>query len=143
MAVAIQRLARRAVLTRLKADTALVAAVPKASINPIGEPAWPFIILRSPRTTRLRATGVNAGIVAFDIHAFARPRFNVSGGVVERAEDHAGRIGGLIEMALADARFSFEGVALRVALSDMRLIEDAEPNAWHYFAQVNVRVLAG
>ncbi|BEV00075.1 DUF3168 domain-containing protein [Novosphingobium olei] len=142
MAVALQRLVRRALLTRLKADAALVAAVSKASINPLGVPTWPFVILRAPRTRRLRATGVNAGTVAFDIHAFARDRED-AGQVVETGEDHAGRIGGLIETALADTRITFEGVTMRVSLSDMRLIDDGEPGAWHYFAQVNVRVLAG
>lgn len=142
MAVALQRLVRRAVLTRLKANAALTAAVPASSINPLGAPVWPFIILRTPRTVRLRATGVNAGTVAFDLHAFARARLDGSGAMVETAEDYAGRIGGLIEAALADARFMFEGVAMRVSLSDMRLLEDDEPDALHYFAQVNARILA-
>lgn len=142
MATGLQRLVRRAVLARLKADAGLTALVPAASINPVGVPVWPFVKLMNPITQRLRAAGVNGGLVTFDIHAFARARLS-GGAEVETAEDHAGRIGAAIEAALADARFTFDtDKIVHIEISDMRLLEDEEPDAFHYFAQVNCRVLA-
>lgn len=142
MAVGLQRLVRRALLTRLKADVGLIALVPAASIDPDGEPSWPFVVLRSPVTQRLRAACVNGGAVAWDVHAFARARES-GGAVVETAEDYAGRIGGAIEAALADNRIAIEGDGIaRIEVSDMRLLTDEEPGAYHYIAQVTARVLA-
>lgn len=142
MATGLQRLVRRALLARLKANAALTALVPAASINPAGEPIWPFVKLRAPVTRRLRAAGLNGGEGSFDLHAFARARTS-AGAEVETAEDHAGRIGGAIEAALADARITIEGGhVLRFEVGDMRLLEDEEPDAYHWFAQANWRVLA-
>lgn len=142
MAVGIQKTVRRALLTKLKADAALTALVPAANIDPDGAPEWPHIILRAPVTQRLRATGVVGGLVTFDIHAFARAR-EEAGIEVEDARDHAGSIGAAIETALFDNRMALEGGGVaRVRLSDIRLLEDGTPDAYHWFAQVNARVLA-
>lgn len=145
MATGLQRLVRRAVLTRLKADAALTALVPAGSIYPQAvpnEPAWPFVKLGPTGTLRLRAACVNGGLVTVDVHAFARAR--VSGGqVVETAEDHASRIGAAIETALANNRITLEGGATAdIELGDIRLLQDQEPDAFHWFAQLNARVLA-
>jgi hypothetical protein len=134
------------VLQRLKADAALTALVPAASIYPQavpGEPLWPFIKLGPTGTLRLRAACVNGGLVTVDIHAFARAR--VSGGAtVETAEDHASRIGAAIEAALSDRHLTLEGGAdAHIELGDIRLLQDSEPDAFHWFAQLNARVLAG
>jgi len=140
MAVGLQRLVRRALLTRLKADAGLIALVPKASINPDGTPAWPFIKLHAPVTQRLRSSCVNGGLVSWDIHAFARKR---TGASPMTAEDHASLIGAEIERVLADNWLDLEGGGrARVRLSDIRLLEDGTPDAFHWFAQVNARVLA-
>jgi hypothetical protein len=144
MATGLQRRVRRAVLARLKADSALTALVPAASIYPQAarEPEWPFIKLGPPVTLRLRAAGVNGGLVTLDVHAFARARLT-NGVEVETAEDHTSRIGAAIEAALADNRIDLEGGAVaKIELSDIRLLQDSEPEAFHWFAQVNARVLA-
>ncbi|HQS96688.1 MAG: hypothetical protein B7Y36_18780 [Novosphingobium sp. 28-62-57] len=138
----LQRHVRRAILPVLKADSALTALVPVASINPIGAPVWPFIILRSPVTQRLKAACVNGGQGSWDIHAFAGPRKS-GAAVVETAEDHAGRIGAAIEAALSDRWLDLpDGAKVRVRLSDIRLLQDGDENAYHWFAQVNWRALA-
>ncbi len=144
MATGLQRLVRRAVLTRLKADSTLTALVPAASIYPqsAGEPVWPFIKLGPTGTLRLRAACVNGGLVTIDVHAFARARV-VAGVMQETAEDHASRIGAAIESALADNRITLEGGATaNIELGDIRLLQDQEPDAFHWFAQINARVLA-
>lgn len=133
-------------LSLLKASSDLTGLVPAANIHSQSapkEPAWPFLMLGPPTTQRLRMPGcVNGGVGAFDVHAFAGPRES-TGQVVETAEDHCGRIGGFIEAALADARFDLSGgEVLKIELSDMQLMQDGEPDAYHYVCQVNWRVLA-
>lgn len=145
MATALQRLVRRTILAKLKADAPLIAVVPAARIytqTTPPDPAWPFIKCGQLSTQRLKSARVNGATVTFDLHAFARERKD-TGVTVETAEDHAGRIGGLIEAALADNRMTLgTGEIIRVSLSDMQLMQDAEPDAFHYAAQVNCRVLA-
>jgi len=142
MAVGLQRLVRRALLPRLKADTALVALVPAASINPAGVPTWPFIVLRNPVTRRLKVACVNGGQGSWDIHAFAGHRLS-GGAVVETAEDHAGRIGAAIETALADNWIALpDGAKVRVQIGDIQLLQDGDPDHYHWFAQINWRALA-
>lgn len=148
MATGLQRLVRRAVLAKLKTDTGLTALVPAASMfgqaipASVGEPEWPFIKLGPTGTLRLRAARVNGGTVSVDVHAFARDR-QVGGVTVETAEDHASRIGDAIETALADQHLVLDGNEdAAISLSDIRLMQDQEPDAFHWLAQLNARVLA-
>lgn len=145
MAKGLQRLLRRAVLARLKADAPLIALVPAASIYGQAVPSsrpWPFIKLGPPLTLRLRQSCVDGGIITLDVHAFAQARKSGSQ-TVETAEDHASRIGEAIETALQDNRLDLgDGITARIRLSDMQLLQDDEPEAFHYLAQINARVLA-
>lgn len=136
----LQRQVRRAVLSRAKSDGALIAIVPAARIFsqavPI-EPGWPFIKLGPSQTFPRKAACINGGDVTMDVHAFAR------GSASETAEDHASRIGAAIETALANNWLDLEGGGrARIRLSDIRLLQDDEPDAFHWLAQVNARVLA-
>jgi hypothetical protein len=143
MTTGLQRLVRRALLTTLKADAGVKALVPASSMNPKGLAQWPFIVLRTPTTQPLRAACVRGGIVAWDIHAFAGVRKNAAKAVIETAEDHAGRIGAAIEAAIGDRWLDIEGGGrARIRLSDIRLAEDGDQDHYHYFAQINARVLA-
>lgn len=140
----LQRLARRAVLARLKANVTLTALVPAARILPDAAtaPEWPFIKTGATRTLPRRGSGYEGGEIAIDLHAFARPR-EVAGEVVETAEDYAGRIGAAIEEALDDAWITLEGsIPGKLRLTDLQLLQDDEPGAFHWFAQVNVRAMA-
>ena len=144
MATNLQRAVRRAILAKLKADTGLTDLVPAASIRSQGEedePVWPHILLAAPVTRPFRASCTRGGTVALDIHAFARAR-KADDAVVETAEDHAGRIGGAIERILNWNRLTLDTGTASTSLSDIRLIPDAEPGAFHWFAQINARVLA-
>ena len=48
-----------------------------------------------------------------------------------------------IEAALTDNRIALEGGGtVRIEVTDMRLLEDDTPDAYHWFAQVNWRALA-
>lgn len=140
MATGLQRLVRRAVLAKLKADTGLIAIVPAARIYPQAvpvEPGWPFLKMGPSQTLPRRAACLNGGDVTMDVHAFAR------GSASETAEDHASRIGAAIETALRDNNLALEGGGnARIRLSDIRLLQDDEPDAFHWLAQINARVLA-
>lgn len=142
---ALQRLVARAVVAKLKAFPGLTAIVPATSIHrqDAGQaPVWPFIKTGPASTFRLKATGTDGGTITFDVHAFARARES-GAQVVETGEDHAGRIGEQIEQALADTNVMLSGGSkARIRLSDFQLMQDDEPGAFHYIAQVNARVLA-
>lgn len=145
MAKGLQRLLRRAVLAKLKAETQLTALVPASSIYGQAVPSarpWPFIKLGPPLTLRLRQSCVDGGTITMDVHAFAYARKSGSQ-TVETAEDHASRIGERIEAALNDNRIELDtGITARIRLSDMQLLQDDEPEAFHYLAQITARVLA-
>lgn len=139
---ALQRLVRRALLARAKASTPLTALVPVASINPDDEPVWPFIQFDVPRTQRLRSTCVAGATAQVDVHLFAGPR-KVAGITVETGYDHASRIASELEAAVSGVWIDLEdGSRARLRLSDTQMLRDAEPDAWHWFGQVNARVLA-
>lgn len=138
----LQRLARRALLTALKNSDTLTALVLADAIDPDGEPVWPFILIESPRTLKLRATCVRGASVSFDLHAFAGPR-QVAGQTVETGYDHVSRIGSAVEGAIDEARLTLENDAIcAVRFSDTQYLKDGEPDAWHFVTQVNCRVLS-
>ena len=138
----LQRLARRAILTAAKADTGVTDLIPAGAIAPLGEPVWPFADLRAPVTRKLRMACVRGAEVAFTLSAFARQRMQ-EGVVVETAYDHASRIGSALEKALDERKLTLEnGAICSVSLSDTNLLRDEDPNAYHWFSQVNCRVLS-
>lgn len=138
----LQRLARRALLITAKGNAALTALVPTTSIAPEATPTWPHIQIEAPRTQRIRAACVRGATCSFDLHAFAGPR-EAGGQVVETGYDHASRIAAAIEDLFCEGRIELEtGLIARVTLSDAQMLRDEEPDAWHWFAQINCRVLA-
>jgi len=138
----LQRLAKRRLLELLKADAGILSLVPQTHINPDGSASFPFILIASPRTLRLRSACVRGATVSFDVHAFAGPRES-GGAVVETGEDHIARIGSAIETVFADNRLVLTGGAVcKIEFSDMQLLPDDEPDHWHWISQLNCRVLA-
>ena len=148
MAAELEQLVRRAVLEKLKADPGLLELVSIDSIDPDPEqePVWPFVTTENYRTQPFEATCVRGGRVTGDLHGFAGPRKNgttAAAQVVEYARDHAGRIGGALQRALHLSRLDLEGGGnAKIRLSDIRLISDGSSQAFHWFAQINARVLA-
>jgi hypothetical protein len=139
---ALQHLLRRALMMRAKADAPLIALVPPTSINPDGEPVWPFVQFDVPRTQSLRLSCVNGATAQVDAHLFAGPRI-VAGLTVETGYDHASRCAAALEAAISGLWIDLEdGSHARLRLSDTQMLRDAEPDAWHWFGQINARVLA-
>ena len=144
-ATSLQREARRAALSILKTNGTLTGIVPAAQIHSQRVPAvpvWPFIKQGPTQSLPLRASSTRGAVVAFTVHAFAKPR--MSGPTeLETAEDYASRIGGAIETALDGTRATFSGGTIRFRLAEMQLLQDAgEADSYHYFAVVNARIMA-
>jgi len=138
----LQRQARRALFSIMKLDTALTVMVPASSIDPEGEPVWPFIMVESPRTLRLRMSCVRGARVSFDVHAFAGPLTD-SGAIVETGYDHVSRIADRIERLFSESTIILEeGAKCRALFSDAQMFKDGEPDRWHWFSQLNCRVLS-
>lgn len=141
----LQREARRAALSILKADAGLIAIVPAARIysqRVPSLPTWPFIKQGPTQSLPIKASCTRGATVSFSVHAFAKPRLS-NGSEVETAEDYASRIGAGIESALDNARATFTGGTIRFTISEMQLLQDAgEADSYHYFAVVSARVIA-
>lgn len=138
---ALQRYARRAALVRLKTSAALLALVPKASIDPAGTPTWPFILIEAPAMLPRRVACAHGADIAFDVHAFAGPKKSGST-VTQTGYDHASAIGAAIEAVLAPNHITLEdGSTCALSFSDARMLKDGDPDHWHWFAQLNCRVL--
>ena len=135
---------RRAMLSTAKANAALTALVPAARIfsqaAPQRNPTWPFVIYGSPTGIPIRAACVDGLEVTVAMHSFAKAR-DVSGAVVETAEDHASRIGAAVVGALHGKRPTLpNGGYLRILFtSSQLLIDGGEVGAFHHVANFRVR----
>lgn len=138
----LQRLVRRELVSMAKNDADLLALVPAAHIDPKGEPKWPFVLFETPRTNRFNQSCVRGAIVRFDVHAFVGPRI-VNKQELETGYDHASRVGEAIETVFADNRITLEnGAVCQIRFSDMQMLKDRSPDDWHWFCQMNARVLS-
>lgn len=133
---ALQRQARRTILIRAKNAAGLIALVPKANIDPDGVKPWPIIMVEAPRATGTRMACANGADISFDVHAFAGPNANLTG------YDHISAIGEQIETVLAPNNITLEdGSTCKLSFSDVRILKDNDPDHWHWFGQLNCRVL--
>lgn len=133
---ALQRQARRTILIRAKNAAGLLALVPKANIDPDGVKPWPIIMVEAPRATGTRMACANGADISFDVHAFAGPKSNLTG------YDHISAIGEQIETVLAPNNITLEdGSTCKLSFSDVRILKDNDPDHWHWFGQLNCRVL--
>lgn len=134
---ALQRAARREILTRAKNAAALLALVPKANIDPVGVKPWPIIMVEAPTMIPTRMACAKGADVSFDVHAFAGPIPSTMTGY-----DHICAIGEQIDTVLAPNNITLEdGSHCKLSFSDVRILKDVDPDHWHWFGQLNCRVL--
>lgn len=135
---------RRAVLTHMKAGAALTALVPAASIHPqqpLSEPTWPFIRYGSPSSVPREAACLNGADVTFDVHAFAKPRYDAGGQMVETAEDHCNRIAEQIEARLHRSRLDITGGHISIRSTGTQILTDRDtPDAFHAVCSFRAKV---
>lgn len=126
---------RRAVLTRLKTDAAMIAIVPAADIHRQVTPAtvnWPFVKYGSPSSIPVRAACVDGSEITFSVHGFSKGRKNASGQETKTAEDDAAQIGAQIARSLDGQRLAIAGGAARIRWTGSQLLVDgAEADAFH------------
>lgn len=133
---ALQRQARRTILIRLKNAAPLIALVPKVNIDPDGVKPWPIIMVEAPTMIPRRMSCANGADVSFDVHAFAGPKANLTG------YDHISAIGEQIDTVLAPNNIVLEdGSTCKLSFSDVRILKDNDPDHWHWFGQLNCKVL--
>lgn len=136
--------ARRAVLTIMKADSALLALVAKTSIYPQRTdptPAWPFIRCGSPSVVPVRAACVDGGNLTMAVHGFAKPRMQGQT-MAETAEDRASRIGSAIARALDRQKVAIAGGTLAITWQGSQLLQDPEEaDAFHTVQNFRIRCI--
>lgn len=137
---------RRATLAHMKQDDDLAVLVQPAAMYPATTPAnpvWPFTRMDSFTSTGISASCVDGATVAFQLHAFARPR-KEGAVVLETAEDHASIIGSVLRAAVHNRRVPIaDDTSARLRVLSSRLIRDGdEEDAWHAILSVEARVLA-
>lgn len=126
----------RTLLIRARNHAGLLALVPKDHIDPDGAVAYPIITFADPRGTPSRmacARGLDGSI---DVHAFAGPMPEMTG------RDHIVAIGAQIETVFAPNNLQTEdGSTVKLHFSDVRILQDAAPDDWHWFGQLNIAVI--
>lgn len=147
MATGLIRVARRITVSTLRGGAGLTALVPAASIygqRMEATPGWPYISLGDGRVAeRIRANGVSSAVITFPLHVFAQA-LHSGGGVSKTADHHASDIGEQVEALLDDKRYALADITgtCRFTLSDTALMADKSPENFHWFTQVNARIIA-
>jgi len=135
----------RAAVISLKADAALLAILPKAQIEPTAEaPPWPFIRLDGTQALPQGRGCTARSEVTFQLHSFAKPRYDGAGAMIETARDHAGRLNSAVVEAIHNHAFVVADRRYRFMVRSSRLMRDgAEADAWHGIAFVVARAFTG
>lgn len=133
---------RSGLLKLMKANAALVALVPKASIFSQwtkAVPAYPFIRCGSPIGIPLRASCLDGAEVTLAVHGFSSGIKDSSASITLPAEDHAGQIGAAIAKALDRQNFAISGGEAKVRWTGSQLMIDPEETEIFHTVQ-NFRV---
>lgn len=137
---------RRGTLSHLKGNAPAVALVPAANMHPSTTPptpAWPFSRMDSFQSSALDVTCAAGATVAFQLHAFAKPKMQ-GASVIDTAEDQASRIATAFKIAVHNKRVPIDGGWFaRLRVRSVRLLRDGdEESAYHAILSVEARVLA-
>jgi hypothetical protein len=94
------------------------------------------MLVEAPVMRRLNAACVKGAETSFDVHYFAR------GSASQTGYDAASAGGAAIETVFAGKLTLENNASCSLRFSDRRLLRDEQPDAWHWFGQLNCRVLA-
>jgi len=135
---------RRAVLTALKRNAAMLDLIPASSIYPGVVPTgrtFPFSRYGSPQTTPFRLSGLNSSSTRFALHGFTGP-LKQGQTVLETAEDRSWKIAAAFKAVLDDAVLPID-VGMHAALTWLDtscLIDGDEVDAWHAVVNFEAQV---
>lgn len=139
------RPSERAAIITLKNDEGVAALVPAAQIDPAKEaPEWPFIRLDASLST-LAGRGCTARAeVTFNLHVFAKGRFDAYETPLETPRDHCGRIVDAVVEAIHNHAFYIEDRRYKFTVRSTRSMQDgAERSAWHGIVSVIAKAFNG
>ncbi|WP_426163101.1 DUF3168 domain-containing protein [Sandarakinorhabdus sp. DWP1-3-1] len=131
--------ARRAILTRLKAEAPTSGVIAAASIYPPQTPptrAWPFIRYGAATQLPWKPTGADGSLIAVAVHSFARGP----------GEDQASRIGAWVARVLdgavldLSAETGFPATARVRHTGNTTLQDPEEADAWHVVTNLEIIV---
>jgi len=120
---------RNAMLALAKADAALVALVPKASIYTqwtAAVPPYPFIRSGPPSGVPIRGSCLDGLDITLAWHAFSNGVRNTAGTITLPAEDHAGQIGAALAKALDGKVAVIPGGKVKIRWTGSQLLQDPE-----------------
>lgn len=136
---------RRAILPLLKNDSRTKNIVPASRWYPMVAPAtptWPFGLYGASAPIPLRASCLDGSEVITSVHGFARARLNGSGGMLETAEDHCGRLASAIAAVLDGRHVEISrGHALIRWTGSQLLIDGSEADSFHCVVNLRVRCI--
>ncbi|WP_313230154.1 tail completion protein gp17 [Sphingobium yanoikuyae] len=153
MASDLLRETERAAVISLKGNAPLISLVPKLSIDPQpltagfdedGDVVWPFLRIDGTQAIP-QGRGCNArSEISFAVHAFAKPRYDGGGAMLETARDFAGRINSAVVEAMQAHAYIVAGRRYRFSVRSSRLMRDGdEADAWHGIVNVLARAYQG
>jgi hypothetical protein len=98
----------------------------------------------APSGTSLRGTCIDGQVLAGALHIFSKGRMQ-DDTLLERAEDHADRIGAAVAPRSTRRRFSVPGGTARVRVAGTigPMHDGAEPGAFHFVINLTVRCITG
>jgi hypothetical protein len=135
---------RRAILTRLKADSATTTLVPADRIYPQQPPAlpdFPFIRYGSPTAVPIRGACMDGAEVTVALHGFSKGRRS-GDTLTVTAEDDAGQIGAAMAAALDGQIVDVDEGRLRLRWTGSQLLPDPdEAGVCHVVVNVRGRVV--
>ena len=136
---------RKAILTALKNDAAVIELLPAANIYPQRGPTnpdWPFGRYENyGQATPIVATCLDGQEINVRFHVFAKPR-EVAGLTVETAEDHTCRIMARVSAALDRRRFKIDRGHFYISWTGSYLLPDGdEADAFHGICSMRIRAM--
>lgn len=136
---------RAAMMKALKADTGVVALIPKASVYPGTVPAsrtLPFSRFGSMIASPFRASGLDSSAFRVSIQGFSQGVKDGAGAITTTAEDHADAIGSAFKIALDGATLVLEGgMKARVTwIQTIAISDPSEASAWMVTSTFGVEV---
>lgn len=94
---------RRAAMAAMKADAGVTALVPAASIFPatvVSDPDYPIIVYGDTEAQPMRRSCVDGMTISLSFTAYAKPRFDADGRMIETAEDVVKKIASAVAAVL-------------------------------------------
>lgn len=140
---------RRAAMAAMKADAGVTALVPAASIYPatvVSDPDYPIIVYGDTEAQPMRRSCVDGMTISLSFTAYAKPRYDADGRMIETAEDVAKKIAAALAAALDRKRLTlateYEAYAHMKWAGGLSRRAGAETDTWQAIVRFTARVIS-